>query len=81
MLYVNLWPNRGFLKVLSDRGESGLDTLYESTTTTFTCFVDGSWKNDDHTSEVRWVLELQVGTMDLLVSRGSKAVTKAPLDM
>lgn len=30
----------------------------------FTCFVNVSWKNDDHTSRIGWVLELQDETID-----------------
>lgn len=41
-------------------------------TPTFTCFVDGSWKDDELTSKVDWVLELQDGTMDLVGIQGSR---------
>lgn len=41
--------------------------------TFFTCFIDGSWKADDPTSGVDWVLELQDGTTDLIGLQGSRS--------
>lgn len=42
----------------------------------FTCFVDGSWKTNDRTSVVGWVLQLQDGTIDLL-SLASRETSEA----
>ncbi|KAF8090276.1 hypothetical protein N665_0481s0013 [Sinapis alba] len=39
-------------------------------TPTFICRVDGSWKSDDHTSGVGWILQLQDGLIDLLGLHG-----------
>lgn len=37
---------------------------------TFTCRIDGSWKHDETTSGVGWILLLQDGSIDLLGLRG-----------
>ncbi|WZZ15781.1 hypothetical protein YC2023_108870 [Brassica napus] len=39
-------------------------------TPTFTCRVDGSWKHDDATSKVGWILHLQDGSIDLRSLQG-----------
>ncbi|KAF3525420.1 hypothetical protein F2Q69_00047723 [Brassica cretica] len=39
-------------------------------TQTFTCRVDGSWKHDDATNGVGWILHLQDGSIDLLGLQG-----------
>ena len=38
---------------------------------TFICRVDGSWKNDETTSGVGWILQLQDGSIDILGLHGS----------
>lgn len=45
-------------------------TAHDMSTSTFKCFVDGSWKVDDQTSGIRCVLELQDDTTDLLGLNG-----------
>lgn len=37
---------------------------------TFTCRVDGSWKNYGTTSGIGWILQLQDGSIDLLGLQG-----------
>ena len=37
---------------------------------TFICRVDGSWKNDETTSGVGWILQLQDGSIDILGLQG-----------
>lgn len=39
-------------------------------TPTFTCRVDCSWKHDEATSEIGWILHLQDGSIDLLILQG-----------
>lgn len=46
--------------------------IHEPATTTFTCFIDWSWKVDELTSGVGWVLELQDDTIDLLGIQGRR---------
>lgn len=37
---------------------------------TFTCRVDGSWKHDGTTSGVKWIIQLQDGSIDLVGLQG-----------
>lgn len=50
----------------------GTSLPLELNTATFTCFFDGSWKADEPTSRVGWVVELQDGATDLLGIKGGR---------
>lgn len=41
-------------------------------TVPFICFLDGSWKEDDPTNGIGWILQLQDGETDLLRLRGMR---------
>ena len=55
-----------------DPGESTMECIPRTPTEvpTFICRVDGSWKNDETTSGVGWILQLQDGSIDILGLQG-----------
>ena len=55
-----------------DPGESIIECIPRTPTEvpTFICRVDGSWKNDETTSGIGWILQLQDGSIDILGLQG-----------
>ncbi|XP_048628884.1 uncharacterized protein LOC125599899 [Brassica napus] len=53
-----------------DPGESTMEPRTPIEVPTFICRVDGSWKNDETTSGVGWILQLQDGSIDILGLQG-----------
>lgn len=51
-----------------------MDGTMEVNHVIFTCFIDESWKDNEQTSGIRWIIELQDGmsrTTDLLGLKGT----------